>query len=186
MEQRLLVLKEQREKERLATVKEKQEQKFFERNDELRKNDSEAFTLACYLEQENQMLEKLRKREKEREEEEVFLQLLGYQRLLEDIKERKKIEERLKLKKDTLDQLNWQNEQIKLQAEKEKELKELEIAKLKEQWEKDLETEKLEKEAVIANNKQVYKDIEEFNRREEVVRQQRSYVEKIVCYLLNF
>jgi exosome complex RNA-binding protein Csl4 len=73
-------------------------------------------------------------------------------------------------------------------AEKEKELKKLEIAKLKEQWERDLETEKLEKESVIAANKQVYKDIEEFNKREDIIRSKRSTIEKIVIILteLNF
>ncbi len=110
MEQKLNILKEQREKERLELVREKMEKKFFERNDELRKNDSEAFTLSCYLEQENQMLEKLVKREKDRQEEEVYLQLLNYERMLEDEKEKKKIEERIKLKKDTLEALNWQND----------------------------------------------------------------------------
>ncbi len=56
----------------------------------------------------------------------------------------------------------------------------LEISKLKEQWERDLDNEKKEKESVIAANKQVYKDIEVFNRREELIRHQRSTIEKIV------
>ncbi len=56
----------------------------------------------------------------------------------------------------------------------------LEISKLKEQWEQDLDNEKKEKESVIVANKQVYKDIEEFNRREELIRHQRSTIEKIV------
>jgi hypothetical protein len=113
MEQKLIVLKEQKETARLEQVREKQEKKFFERNDELRKNDSEAFTLSCYLEQENQMLEKLAKRERERQDEEVYLQLLDYDRILKDEKEKKKIEERKKIKADTLMALNWQNEVFK-------------------------------------------------------------------------
>jgi hypothetical protein len=67
----------------------------------------------------------------------------------------------------------------------EKDLKVLEISKLKEQWERDLETEKLEKESVINANKQVYKDIEEFNRREELVRSKRSTIEKTVINKLK-
>jgi hypothetical protein len=56
----------------------------------------------------------------------------------------------------------------------------LEISKLKEQWERDLVNEKNEKESVISANKQVYKDIEEFNRREDIVRSKRTTIEKIV------
>jgi len=110
MEERLIKLKEQKEADRMNLVREKQEMKFFERNDELRKNESEAFTLSCYLEQENQMLEKLAKREKERHDEEVYLQLINYDTILRDEKEKKKLEERKKLKEDTLQALNWQNE----------------------------------------------------------------------------
>jgi len=75
---------------------------------------------------------------------------------------------------------NIKCQQQRLVAEKEKELKKLEIAKLHEQWEKDQETEKLEKESIISSNKQVYKDIEEFNKREEIIRTKRSTIEKIV------
>jgi len=75
---------------------------------------------------------------------------------------------------------NIKCQQQRLVAEKEKELKKLEIAKLNEQWEKDLETEKLEKESIIASNKQVYKDIEVFNKREDIIRTKRSTIEKIV------
>jgi hypothetical protein len=183
MENKLIALKEQREKERHALVTEKLRKKFFDGSDDLRKNDSEAFTFSCYLEQENQMLEKLAKREKERENEEVYLRLLNFQREIEDNKERKRLEARMKLKQDTYNQLQWQNEQNRLAAEKEKELKKYEISKLKEQWEKDVQIEKEEKEAVLATNKQVYKDIEEFNRREEFIRSKRSSIEKMVCIL---
>jgi hypothetical protein len=110
MEEKLIILKEQKENDRLEQVREKQEKKFFERNDELRKNDSEAFTLSCYLEQENQMLEKLAKRERDRHDEEVYLQLLNYDRILQDEKEKRKVLERKRIKADTLQALNWQNE----------------------------------------------------------------------------
>ena len=51
---------------------------------------------------------------------------------------------------------------------------------LKEQWARDLESEKEEKESILNANKQVYKDIEDFNRREEIVRTYRSKIEKTV------
>jgi hypothetical protein len=78
MEARLNELKTQREMERLETVKTLQERRFYESADELRKNDSEARAIACYLEQENQMLDKLKKREQDKREEEVYVQLYNY------------------------------------------------------------------------------------------------------------
>ena len=78
MEARLNELKTQRERERLETVKTLTERRFYESADELRKNDSEAFAIACYLEQENQMLDKMKKREIEKREEEVYVQLNNY------------------------------------------------------------------------------------------------------------
>jgi hypothetical protein len=73
MEQKLFALKEEKERERQNLVKELQDRKFKESADELRKNDSEAFAIACYLEQENQMLDKLKKLEEERKKEELYV-----------------------------------------------------------------------------------------------------------------
>jgi hypothetical protein len=78
MEARLIELKTQREKERLETVKTLTERRFYESADELRKNDSEAFAIACYLEQENQMLDKLKRLEDEKRTEQVYVQLYNY------------------------------------------------------------------------------------------------------------
>jgi transcription initiation factor IIE alpha subunit len=78
MEEKLNALKEQREKERQETVKNCLDRKFYEAADELRKNDSEAFAISCYLTHENQMLEKLRKRELELKEEEMYVKLYQY------------------------------------------------------------------------------------------------------------
>jgi hypothetical protein len=73
MENKLNALKQERESERLELVKTLQEKRFYESADELRKNDSEAFAISCYLEQENQMLDKMKKREQERKKEELFV-----------------------------------------------------------------------------------------------------------------
>ena len=72
MEEKLNELKVQKEKERLEQVKIKMDKKFYQSADELRKNDSDANALACYMEQENQMLDKMRKKEQERREEEIY------------------------------------------------------------------------------------------------------------------
>ncbi len=78
MEDRLIELKTHRERERLDLVKKLEEKRFYESADELRKNDSEAFAISCYLEQENQMLDKLKKREHERLEEDVYVKMNNY------------------------------------------------------------------------------------------------------------
>jgi len=75
MEERLNILKEEREKERIELVKFNLHRKFYQSADELRKNDSDAFALSCYLEQENQMLDKLKNRQKEKREEEIYNKL---------------------------------------------------------------------------------------------------------------
>jgi hypothetical protein len=72
MEDKLIQLKEQKEKERMLVVQESLGKKFYQAADELRKNDSDAFALKCYLEQENQMLDKLQVRQMEKKEEEIF------------------------------------------------------------------------------------------------------------------
>ena len=81
MEAKLLDLKSKREKERQETVHQLQERRFYESADELRKNESEAFAVECYLEQENQMLDKLKQLEKAKKEEEVYVTLNQFDNL---------------------------------------------------------------------------------------------------------
>ena len=62
MEVELKLLKAQRLNDRDTNVQKLQEKRFYDTTDELRKNESEAFAVECYLEQENQMLDKLKRR----------------------------------------------------------------------------------------------------------------------------
>ena len=81
MEAKLKELKIQREKERQVNLKVLQEKKFVSTTDELRKNKSETLAITCYIEQENQMLDKLKQREQERREEEIFSMLNNFDNL---------------------------------------------------------------------------------------------------------
>ena len=97
MEIKLRELKEQRINDRDENVQKLLEKRFYEATDELRKNDSEAFAVECYIEQENQMLDKLKKREKEKKEEMFYVKLNEF-----DINkkiEKEKEEEKLKKNK---------------------------------------------------------------------------------------
>ena len=178
MEQQLMELKSEMQQKTDDHVNKLLEKKFYDEADELRKNNSQAFEVECYLEQENQMLDKLKRREKEKEEEMFYVKLNEFDNL-------KKIE---KEKKDELDKKNklqniynyqqWQREQNELDLKHKNDLKLLENSRLKEQWRRDDENEEENKLKRIQQNIQVYKDIEEFNKKEEIERQKKIDFEK--------
>ena len=111
MEIKLKELREQRLNDRDENVQKLQEKRFYEATDELRKNDSEAFAVECYLEQENQMLDKLKKREKEKREEMFYVKLNEFD--IEKKKEKEREEEKIKKNKlkDIYDYQQWQRDQ---------------------------------------------------------------------------
>ena len=179
MEQKLIALKTQRETERQELVKKLQEKRFMDSADELRKNEAEAFAVSCYLEQENQMLDKMKKREKEKKEEEAYVKLNQYDNLKKIEKEKLDLVAKKEKERQTYDFLKWQREQQEAALKKANELNEIEKARLKEQWRRDEESEENDKQQKLLMNKQVYRDIEEFNRKEEIERKKKSDYEKI-------
>ena len=178
MEQQLMELKNEMQQKTDDHVNKLLEKKFYDEADELRKNNSQAFEVECYLEQENQMLDKLKRREKEKAEEMFYVKLNEFDNL-------KKLE---KEKKDEIDKKNklqniynyqqWQREQNELDLKHKNDLKLLENSRLKEQWRRDEENEEENRLKRIQQNIQVYKDIEEFNKREEIERQKKLDFEK--------
>lgn len=94
-------------------------------------------------------------------------------------KEVKQEEEKKKLIMDTYNMLDWQKKNHEVQIEKEKEQIQYESIKLKEQWERDLKTEQIEKEKLKEVNKHVYLEIEEFNKKELIEKQKRIEEEKL-------
>ena len=178
MEAELKLLKAQRLNDRDTNVQKLQEKRFYDTTDELRKNDSEAFAVECYLEQENQMLDKLKRREKEKKEEMFYVKLNEFE--IEKKKEKEKEEE--KAKKDKLkniyDYQQWQREQNEKAINHANEIKDLEKARLREQWRRDDLKEKENEEQRKLINKQVYIDIERFNQKEEEERKKKAEFEK--------
>ena len=71
--------------------------------------------------------------------------------------------------------LNQHREKLNI---KDKEFKELENSKLREQWEKDLENEKKEKEVIKDGNLKVYKEIDTFNKKEQIDKMVKTEYEK--------
>ena len=156
MELKLKELREKRLNERDASVQKLQEKRFYEATDELRKNDSEAFAIECYIEQENQMLDKLRKREKEKREEMFYVKLNEFE--MEKKKEKEKEEEKLKKIKlrNIYDYQQWQREQNEKAIKHNNEINTFEKMRLKEQWNRDEQKEKESEEQRRLLNKQVY------------------------------
>lgn len=179
MEQKLKGLVELKEKERLDLVQTLNERKFYADADQLRKNDSEAFAIECYLEQENQMLDKLKKRVQEKNEEQLYATLNELDIRKKKEHERIQQEEIEKKKQETYKFLEWQKEKQKEIQEKEKSLINLENERIKAQWEKDNQREHLEKINKVVKNQAVYKTIQEFNKQEEEVKKQRSDIERL-------
>ena len=100
MEVELKLLKAQRLNDRDTNVQKLQEKRFYDTTDELRKNDSEAFAVECYLEQENQMLDKLKRRHNNYLEEKAFddINKIDYLKKIE--REKKEEEEKIRKNKE--------------------------------------------------------------------------------------
>ena len=178
MEKQLNELKTQRELERQKLVKKLKEKQFYQGADELRKNDSEYFAVSCYYEQENQMLDKLKKREEEKKQENLYVKLNDLD--IQKKKEKEIIQEREQKEKQqkVLDYLAWQKKQDEEELRRANEINEREKAKLKEQWKQDEEMEAQEKLNRLMQNKAVNEDIKLFNEKEEEERNRKSKIEK--------
>ena len=178
MEIKLKELREQRLNDRDENVQKLMERRFYEATDELRKNDSEAFAVECYLEQENQMLDKLKKREKEKKEEMFYVKLNEFD-MNKKIEKEKEEEKNKKDKiKNIYDYQQWQRDQNEKAMKYDQEISKLEKQRLKEQWKRDELKEKENEEQRKLINKQVYLDIEKFNKKEEEERKKVIEFEK--------
>ena len=178
MEIELKQLKEQRLSDRDNNVQKLIEKRFYDTTDELRRNDSEAFAVECYLEQENQMLDKLKRREKEKQEEMFYVKLNEFD--IEKKKEKEKEEEQVKKDKlkNIYDYQQWQREQNEKALKHANDIRNLERQRLKEQWKRDELKEKENEEQRKLINKQVYLDIEKFNQKEDEERKKKIEFEK--------
>ena len=179
MEKELMELRRQRLSEKDNDVQKLNERRFYESADELRKNDSQAFAVECYLEQVNQMLDNMKRRENEKKEEMFYVKLNEFDNM-KKIENEKKDEEKHKNKlKNIYDYQQWQRDQKNKELEHINQIKERENERLKEQWRRDQEAEEKNEKDRKAINVQVYKDIQEFNRKEEEDRKKKINFEKM-------
>ena len=176
MEEKLNYFKNLRENERLKFVDLQKEKMFYNDNEEVRKYDSEYNELKCNLEQENQMLDKLKRRYNNYLEEKAFddVNKLDYLKKLE--KEQKEKEERIRKNKELNEYRDFQRKQELENLERINALNEYEKKKLKEQWKIDEENELKEKKMKRELNKQVNEDIKYYN---QIEKQKRDYKEQL-------
>ena len=179
MERELMELRKERLSQENNDIQKLNEKRFYDSADELRKNDSQAFAFECYLEQENQMLEKMKRREKEKQEEMFYVKLNEFDTKKKIENEKKdEIKQKNKLK-NIYDYQQWQRDQKNQEMQHNYEINQLENERLKEQWRRDKESDERNEHNRKEMNIQVYKDIEYFNKREEEDRKKKLDIEKM-------
>jgi len=179
MEKELMELRKERMSQEDNDIQKLNNKRFYESADELRKNDSQAFAFECYLEQENQMLEKMKRREKEKREEMFYVKLNEFDNM-KKIENEKKDEEKQKTKlKNIYDYQQWQRDQKNKEIQHNLEISQREKERLKEQWKRDKDADEENERKRKQMNKQVYKDIEYFNKKEEEDRKKKLTFEKM-------
>eukprot|EP00743_Colponemidia_sp_Colp-15_P001188 GILK01001306.1.p1 GENE.GILK01001306.1~~GILK01001306.1.p1 ORF type:complete len:510 (+),score=133.93 GILK01001306.1:196-1530(+) len=163
MQQRAQELKRRREEQRRQIVDEKLYQQWRESIDDLRKQDSKLFLVQCQAERDAQVQEKQEISQQDMQDDAVFAELW---RLDQEKKAIREQEEKLKksfLNKETKQTLDWQMKELHARAEAVEKLRQEEIQRLKDQWERDREEqEKAERDRILSQN-QRRTEIEGFN-----------------------
>ena len=178
MEKKLLDLKRAREDERKKFVELQKEKIFYNDNEEVRKHDSEYNQIKTCFDQEDQMLDKLKRRYNNYLEEKAFddINKIDYLKKIE--REKREKEERIKKNKELNDYREFQRQQELKNLERINELNKLEKEKLKKQWEIDEQNELKEKIYKRELNKKVNEDIEYYNKIEKEKREEKERFEK--------
>ena len=178
MEEKLMNLKKIREEENKKYVDMQKEKIFFNDNEEVRKHDSEYNNMKCCFEQEDQMLDKLKRRYNNYLEEKAFddINKIDYLKKLE--REKKEEEEKIKKNKELNDYREFQRKQELQNLERINELNKLEKEKLKQQWAIDEQNELKEKIYKRELNKKVNEDIKYYNQIEKKKREEQEQYEK--------
>ena len=178
MFQRLQDLKGKREQERQDEVGRRQDMKFKNENDALRKEDTKFYNYGTAIEREKQLIDKRRGVEQKMMEEQVYAQLwaLDAQKKLE----REMVEAREKQEKvrDTMAVLDWQRQTREVQREQEKGLIAREQAMLKEQWVVEEQKEKRDAEQRFALNRERNLELISHNATEKGLREQAQAADR--------
>ena len=178
MEKKLQDFKRMKEDERKKFVDLQKEKIFYNDNEEVRRHDSEYNQIKCCFDQEDQMLDKLKRRHNNYLEEKAFddINKIDYLKKIE--REKKEEEERIKKNKELNDYRAYQRKQEQENLERINEINNLEKQRLKKQWEIDEQNELKEKIYKRELNKKVNEDVEYYNRIEKSKREEKEKFEK--------
>ena len=178
MEKKLIELKKIREDEKKKFVEIQKEKMFYNDNEEVRKHDIEYNQIKTCYEQEDQMLDKLKRRYNNYLEEKAFddINKIDYLKKIE--REKQEQQERIKKNKELNDYREFQRKQELKNLERINELNKLEKERLKQQWELDEKNELKEKIYKRELNKKVNEEIEYYNQIEKNKREEQEKFEK--------
>ena len=178
MEKKLQDFKRMKEDERKKFVDLQKEKIFYNDNEEIRRHDSEYNQIKCCFDQEDQMLDKLKRRHNNYLEEKAFddINKIDYLKKIE--REKKEEEERIKKNKELNDYRAYQRKQEQENLARINEINNLEKQRLKKQWEIDEQNELKEKIYKRELNKKVNEDVEYYNRIEKSKREEKEKFEK--------
>ena len=178
MEKKLQDFKRMKEDERKKFVDLQKEKIFYNDNEEVRRHDSEYNQIKCCFDQEDQMLDKLKRRHNNYLEEKAFddINKIDYLKKIE--REKKEEEERIRKNKELNDYREFQRKQEQQNLERINEINNLEKQRLKKQWEIDEQNELKEKIYKRELNKKVNEDVEYYNQIEKSKREEKEKFEK--------
>ena len=178
MEEKLNKLKQMKEQERLKFVELQKEKIFYNDNEEVRKHDNEYNTIKTCFDQEDQMIDKMKRRYNNYLEEKAFddINKIDYLKKVEI--EKKEEQERIRKNKELNEYRDFQRKQEMENLERINELNKLEKERLKKQWEIDEQNELKEKIYKRELNKKVNEDIEYYNKIEKQKRDEKEKIEK--------
>jgi hypothetical protein len=178
MEKKLQNLKDIKEEERKKFVEFQKEKMFYNDNEEVRKHDSEYNQIKCCFDQEDQMIDKMKRRYNNYLEEKAFddINKIDYLKKLE--REKKEKEETIKKNKELNEYREFQKQQEMENLARINELNKIEKERLKQQWAMDEQNELKEKIYKRELNKKVNEDIEYYNQLEKQKRAEKDKFEK--------
>ena len=178
MEEKLNKLKQMKEQERLKFVELQKEKIFYNDNEEVRKHDNEYNTIKTCFDQEDQMIDKMKRRYNNYLEEKAFDDINKIDYLKKVEREKKEEQERIQKNKELNEYRDFQRKQEMENLERINELNKLEKERLKKQWEIDEQNELKEKIYKRELNKKVNEDIEYYNKIEKQKRDEKEKIEK--------
>ena len=178
MEEKLNKLKQMKEQERLKFVELQKEKIFYNDNEEVRKHDNEYNTIKTCFDQEDQMIDKMKRRYNNYLEEKAFDDINKIDYLKKVEREKKEKQERIRKNKELNEYRDFQRKQEMENLERINELNKLEKERLKKQWEIDEQNELKEKIYKRELNKKVNEDIEYYNKIEKQKRDEKEKIEK--------